>query len=73
MSDLQDLIARSSVIAFNTGYRQGRHDERNLIVKMAKEAQCHIQTDDFGEYVYLQDLIDYLEAEDAKKTSEPKN
>ena len=73
MSDLQDLIARSSVIAFNTGYLQGRHDERKLIMEMAKDAQCHVRQDEVGEYVYLQDLIDYLEAEDAKKTSEPKN
>lgn len=73
MGDLQDLIARSSVIAFNTGYKQGRLDERSVIMRMAKEAQCHVQTDDFGEYVYLQDLIDYLEEEDAKKSSQSKN
>lgn len=73
MSDLQDIIARSSILAFNAGYKQGRQDERNLILEMAKEAQCHVRQDEVGEYVYLSDLIEYLEAEDAKAKNQPAN
>lgn len=54
MSDLNELIARSSVLS----YQQGRTDERLNILRLAKEASVE---NHIGEYVYLSDLNDYIE------------
>ena len=54
MSDLQDLIARSSVLS----YQQGRKDERLNILRLAQEASTE---NDIGRYVYLDDLNDYIQ------------
>lgn len=37
MSDLQDVIASTSVKAFNSGYLQGAWDERMRIVQIIEE------------------------------------
>jgi len=57
MSDLNELIARSSVVS----YQQGRKDERLMILKLAKEASMSNNT---GDYVYLDDLNDYIDEYD---------
>ena len=57
MSDLQDLIARSSILS----YQQGRKDERLAILRLAKEASMNR---DNGDYVYLDDLNDYIDEYD---------
>ena len=54
MSDLNDLIARSSVLS----YQQGRKDERMTILQLAKDASTE---NHIGELVYLSDLNDYIE------------
>ena len=54
MSDLQELIARSSVLS----YQQGRKDERINILSLARDASVQNNT---GRYVYLSDLEDYIE------------
>ena len=54
MSDLNELIARSSVLS----YQQGRTDERLNILRLAKEASVE---NHIGDYVYLSDLNDYIE------------
>lgn len=54
MSDLNDLIARNSVIS----YQQGRKDERLTILNLIKEASTE---NHIGELVYLSDLNDYIE------------
>ena len=54
MSDLNDLIARNSVIS----YQQGRKDERLMILQLIKEASTE---NHIGELVYLDDLNDYIE------------
>lgn len=54
MSDLNELIARSSVLS----YQQGRKDERLTILQLAKEASTE---NHIGELVYLSDLNDYIE------------
>lgn len=54
MSDLHELIARASVLA----YQQGRKDERINILKLADEASV---SNHIGDYVYLTDLNDYIE------------
>ena len=53
MSDLNDLIARNSVIS----YQQGRKDERLMILQLIKEASTE---NHIGELVYLEDLNDYI-------------
>jgi len=57
VSDLNDLIARSSIIS----YQQGRKDERLAILRLAKEASMNR---DNGDYVYLDDLNDYIDEYD---------
>ena len=57
MSDLNDLIARSSVLS----YQQGRKDERLAILRLAKAASMNR---DNGDYVYLDDLNDYIDEYD---------
>ena len=37
MSDLQDLIARNGVMAFNSGYQEGQRDERDRIIALLPE------------------------------------
>ena len=54
MSDLNDLIARSSVLS----YQQGRKDERINLLQLAKDASIE---NDIGRYVYLDDLNDYIQ------------
>mgnify|MGYP001065790795 FL=1 len=58
MSDLNDLIARSSVLS----YQQGRKDERLAILRLAKEAS--MSNDNGDDYVYLEDLNDYIDEYD---------
>ena len=60
MSDLQDLIARSSVLS----YQQGRKDERINILNLARDASIE---NDIGRYVYLSDLNDYIEEWDREQ------
>ena len=55
MSDLNDLIARISVLS----YQQGRKDERLTILQLAKEAS--MSNDNGDDYVYLEDLNDYID------------
>lgn len=65
MSDLQDLIARSSVLS----YQQGRKDERINLLNLAHDASVE---NDIGRYVYLSDLNDYIEEWD-REQSEKRN
>ena len=65
MSDLQELIARSSVLS----YQQGRKDERINLLKLATEASLE---NHIGRYVYLSDLDDYIN-EDERVRDEKRN
>ena len=65
MSDLQDLIARSSVLS----YQQGRKDERINLLRLATEASVENKN---GRYVYLSDLDDYIN-EDERLRDEKRN
>lgn len=38
MSDLQDLIAKNAVIAYNQGFERGEASERERIIKLLEEA-----------------------------------
>jgi hypothetical protein len=62
VSDLNDLIARSSVLS----YQQGRKDERLAILRLAKE--CSMNRDN-GDYVYLDDLNDYIDEYDREQNA----
>lgn len=78
MTEINELIASSSIIAYNSGYRDGLqagiNEERARIMKLANEAQAHgpaiVETDQIGDYVYLADLLAYLGEDDAKKISQ---
>lgn len=39
MSDLQDLIARNAVMAYNQGVERGATEERERIIAIIREAQ----------------------------------
>lgn len=73
MSDLQDLIARNAVMAFNEGYRQGAREQKEKIMLLAQKATAHgaplIETDRIGDYVYLVDLLDYMKDDDDQKAN----
>ena len=43
MSELNELIASSSVHAYNSGIEQGRHLERERIVKLLRELRGRAQ------------------------------
>lgn len=66
MSDLNELIARSSVLS----YQQGRKDERLSLLALAKEASVENNT---GRYVYLSDLNDYIEQWDRGQLEKKQN
>ena len=53
--------------AYIKGYNAGRSYERNLILRLAKEASMN---KDNGDYVYLSDLQDYIQEADDNEASE---
>lgn len=68
MSDINDIIARQGVMAFNAGYKAGRQEVITEILELANSASTDdndnlLGHDRIGNYVYLSDLQDYLEAE----------
>lgn len=62
MSEINDLIRTSSILAFNQGLDHGIRSERERILRLANEASV---TSDIGDYVYIKDLIDYMEEDSA--------
>lgn len=59
MNDLNDLIASHTMRAFNAG-RRYEFDKLTEAIKL-----CH-QTDNVGDYVYVDDLFEHLEEVSAK-------
>jgi hypothetical protein len=66
MSDLQDAIAATCVKAFNQGYARGADDERERVLRLAKEASI---SNHIGEFVYLSDLEEYIVFADKEKSN----
>ena len=64
---INDLIATSSVQAFNQGVSTGRKLERERIERICNEIGLPYDTDfrnDVGDVVFIADLISYLKDKD---------
>lgn len=60
-TDLQDIIAQSTIRAFNAGYRQGRTEGYEAGLKRAIEAAKFVQFDHYDlEVVALSDFEEEL-------------
>lgn len=72
MSQLQEIIVKSSVAAFNAGLkagkeqgiREGRQVERDLFWRAV---DLNATSNHIGEFIYLADLKDAIEELDAKR------
>ena len=64
MSDLNDIIARNSVHAFNSGLDAGRRAERQRVFRILEELA--MDDDKHSEYAYINDIKDYIADEDYK-------
>lgn len=63
MSDINDLIARSSVLAFKTGVEEGRKLERERVYRILENLGIGSE---HGDYAYVNDIKEYMEDEDIK-------
>lgn len=65
MSDLQDLIAKNAVMAYNQGFERGETSERERIVELAKNRICfdHKDSCEHGACYALCDLIELIKGE----------
>jgi hypothetical protein len=66
MSDLQDIIARNSVVSFNSGMRAGSHQERDRIFRILDELAMNDPEHAGGDYAYISDIKEYIQDEDNK-------
>ena len=64
MSDLQEIIAKQAVLAFNQGYEAGRSAERDFF---KRALDLNVTSNEIGEFVYLSDLKDAIEELDAER------
>jgi len=64
MSDLQEIISRSAVHAFNTGFQDGRRSERERVFRILEELK--MDDDKHSAYAYINDIKDYINDEDYK-------
>lgn len=65
MSDLQDLIAKNAVIAYNQGFERGEASERERIIKLAADRICFDHKDgcEHGVCYGLSDMIALIKGE----------
>ena len=66
---INDLIATSSVHAFNSGVATGRKLERERIARIAETLGVDPSEDwanELGQIVFISDLMDYMNDEDEK-------
>jgi hypothetical protein len=63
MSELNDLIARSSVVAFNSGLEAGRRTAEERVMRILSELAMDSE---HGEYAYINDIKDYIKDETIK-------
>ena len=64
---INDLIATSSVHAFNNGVSSGRKLERERIVRIMNEISFPYESDfanELGDAVFVSDLISYMNDKD---------
>jgi len=62
-SELNDLIARSSVVAFNSGIDAGKRDAEQRVMRILDELAMDSE---HGEYAYINDIKDYIKDETIK-------
>lgn len=62
-SELNDLIARSSALAFRSGLDTGRREEQKRVFRILDELAM---TNKVGEYAYISDIKEYIEDEEYK-------
>lgn len=62
MSDLQDIISRSAVHAFNSGLDAGRRAERERVFRILNELK--MEDDKHSPYAYISDITDYIQDKD---------
>lgn len=65
MSDLQDLIAKNAVIAYNQGFERGEASERERIIELIKsqaDEPCCCFTATFGQHDFA-DLLPLIKGE----------
>ena len=66
MSDLNDIIARNSVHAFNSGLDAGRRAEQQRVFRILEALAMEDSALPAGEFAYIEDIIDYIKDEDNK-------
>ena len=64
MSDLQDIISRSAVHAFNSGLAAGKRAEQQRVFRILEELA--MDDDKHSEWAYINDIKDYIKDEDYK-------
>lgn len=62
-SELNDIIARSSVKAFNSGLDTGRREEQKRVFRILDELAMENKV---GEYAYISDIKEYIKDEEYK-------
>lgn len=62
--ELQEIIAKQAVLAFNQGYEAGRRAERAFL---DRALDLNATSNEIGDYVYLNDLKDAIEELDAER------
>lgn len=64
MSDLQDLIARNAVMAYNQGVERGETEERERIIKLLElEIARHFELGLEASAYYLEGLVELIKGE----------
>lgn len=66
MSDLQDVIARNAVHAFNSGILAGRRAERERVFRILDNLAMDDVALPAGDFAYISDIKDYILDEDNK-------
>lgn len=64
MPDLNDLIARNGVMAFNSGYAQGKREAEARVLRILDELA--MDDSNIGSYAYINDIKEYMEDEEIK-------
>lgn len=66
MSDLQEVIAKSAVVAFNSGTKAGVRNERERVFRILDELAMSDPEHAGGDYAYISDIKEYIRDEDNK-------
>ena len=67
MSDLQDLIAKNAVMAYNQGFERGEASERERIIKILTTSQCEDCTHPGECITFIANVQRYVELIEGKQ------